>query len=395
MTIDEKIRLDAERRDFTVNALYEDSKGNIIDPTGMGFQDLVHSQLRFVGKQETFFDKNDAAEQRIAEDNLRLLRLFRFQATKDFNFNACKAHELVLKFKDDFLKNVSAERIGQEMRKMIVGDWIDKFIYDIDSSGILDIVIKGWADLRDKPCPSEWHTTPNAAVHSLEVFTTMCKLTKYLDDDLKFERRTAALMHDLGKGPCQTEDGHAYGHADKSAELAAETLKNLWRIDKKASANILDMIKVHMDAHHLYKTKSNIEVWKFLGSRHDSLGTLQLLNADNCDVPEDQDNTYKILIAKFGDPFAVTGPKVPRCLSEPSWKNSVPTLSRVYSPLPKAWITGQDLIDAGGKPGKGMKRALEVAYDFQLRSEYNETPFMKDRIIKQSIETLKQVNMNT
>ncbi|MFP6772627.1 MAG: CCA tRNA nucleotidyltransferase [Alphaproteobacteria bacterium] len=60
---------DAARRDFTINAIYADSGGQVFDPVG-GRADLAAGRVRFVG---------DAAR-RIAEDKLRILRFFRFQA---------------------------------------------------------------------------------------------------------------------------------------------------------------------------------------------------------------------------------------------------------------------------------------------------------------------------
>ncbi|MBM3487667.1 MAG: CCA tRNA nucleotidyltransferase [Alphaproteobacteria bacterium] len=60
---------DAERRDFTMNALYGDAEGRVYDPTG-GLADLAEGRVRFVG----------SAVARIKEDVLRLLRFFRFHA---------------------------------------------------------------------------------------------------------------------------------------------------------------------------------------------------------------------------------------------------------------------------------------------------------------------------
>ena len=74
-TIDE----DAKRRDFTINALYQDKYGNIYDPTGLGENDIQYGFIRFIG---SMYD-------RCKEDNLRVLRYFRFAATltrKDGSF---------------------------------------------------------------------------------------------------------------------------------------------------------------------------------------------------------------------------------------------------------------------------------------------------------------------
>ena len=59
---------DAQRRDFTINALYEDADGRIHDPTGMGLKDIDNNILRFVGN----------AKKRLEEDPLRAYRFVRF-----------------------------------------------------------------------------------------------------------------------------------------------------------------------------------------------------------------------------------------------------------------------------------------------------------------------------
>ena len=61
---------DARRRDFTLNSLYAQRDGSIYDPTGHGVADARAGRVVFVGD----------ADQRIAEDHLRILRFFRFQA---------------------------------------------------------------------------------------------------------------------------------------------------------------------------------------------------------------------------------------------------------------------------------------------------------------------------
>ncbi len=60
---------DASRRDFTFNALYADPDGTLYDPFD-GRKDLAAAHVRFIGD----------ADQRIAEDRLRILRFFRFHA---------------------------------------------------------------------------------------------------------------------------------------------------------------------------------------------------------------------------------------------------------------------------------------------------------------------------
>jgi poly(A) polymerase len=99
---------DARRRDFTMNALYCDGAGTVFDPVG-GFPDIIERRVRFVGQ----------AEERIREDFLRILRFFRFQARYGHGdpdadgLAACVALQ-------EGLENLSAERIRQEMLKLLV-----------------------------------------------------------------------------------------------------------------------------------------------------------------------------------------------------------------------------------------------------------------------------------
>lgn len=98
---------DAERRDFTLNALYCDMEGELFDPIG-GAEDCLGGVVRFIG---------DAAR-RIAEDRLRVYRFFRFTAShgnERFDEDGLEAVTAAA----GTLSELSAERVGAEMRRMI------------------------------------------------------------------------------------------------------------------------------------------------------------------------------------------------------------------------------------------------------------------------------------
>ncbi len=100
---------DAQRRDFTMNALYAAPDGTVADPLG-GLPDLRARRVRFI----------DDAGQRIREDYLRILRFFRFHAwygDPDAGIDAdglaaCADHI-------EGIARQSRERIGHEMRKLL------------------------------------------------------------------------------------------------------------------------------------------------------------------------------------------------------------------------------------------------------------------------------------
>ena len=102
----DRIEDDAARRDFTMNALYADASGAVLDPV-QGLPDLHSRTLRFVG----------APADRIREDYLRILRFFRFLAW--YADHAAPGTIEAITAEQGGLPRVSAERIGAEMRKLL------------------------------------------------------------------------------------------------------------------------------------------------------------------------------------------------------------------------------------------------------------------------------------
>lgn len=124
---------DAARRDFTMNALYADASGRVIDPLG-GLPDLNSRRVRFIGK----------AQDRIAEDYLRILRFFRFAAwygDPDLGFDpdalAAIADGL------DGLSGLSRERIGAEMKKLLSAPDPAPAVGSMEQTGVLLAVLPG------------------------------------------------------------------------------------------------------------------------------------------------------------------------------------------------------------------------------------------------------------
>ena len=99
---------DAARRDFTINAMYEDGSGKLHDFFD-GVSDLKARRLRFVGDPQT----------RIREDYLRILRWFRFWSRFDFTTDA--GAQQAVRDHASGLRQVSQERITHEMRQMLSG----------------------------------------------------------------------------------------------------------------------------------------------------------------------------------------------------------------------------------------------------------------------------------
>lgn len=139
-------REDAERRDFTINAMFVDQEGNLWDYFG-GRDDLANGLIRFVGD----------ARMRIAEDYLRILRFFRFYArygNRDYvlNENAPEAFNIGLKAIKESLSGIptlSVERIWMELRGLLSVDKPSDAVELMVRLGVWDAVL---------PEASEWRT---------------------------------------------------------------------------------------------------------------------------------------------------------------------------------------------------------------------------------------------
>ena len=98
---------DAERRDFTINALYATADGEVVDLVG-GIADIESRAVRFIGDAET----------RIREDYLRILRFFRFFAWYGAGRPDAEGLKACARLKDG-LDRLSAERVWSELKKLL------------------------------------------------------------------------------------------------------------------------------------------------------------------------------------------------------------------------------------------------------------------------------------
>ncbi|EAQ04031.1 polyA polymerase family protein [Pseudooceanicola batsensis HTCC2597] len=127
---------DAARRDFTMNALYATPEGEIVDPLG-GLPDLRARRLRFVGEPAA----------RIIEDYLRILRFFRFFAWYGDPSQGMDPEALAaIAGHVDGLSRLSRERVGHEMRKLLMAPDPSFAVAAMRQAGALSAVLPGSDD---------------------------------------------------------------------------------------------------------------------------------------------------------------------------------------------------------------------------------------------------------
>ncbi|MGY8644513.1 MAG: CCA tRNA nucleotidyltransferase [Candidatus Poseidoniales archaeon] len=123
----DKIEDDLARRDFTINAMAIDENWNIIDIFD-GKKDLQQNILRSVGN----------ADERIAEDGLRIMRAFRFLDGEGTIRTLDRDLELAIIENKNMLENVSNERIGDEIKKILSKNNSKEILAIMEKTGVLN-----------------------------------------------------------------------------------------------------------------------------------------------------------------------------------------------------------------------------------------------------------------
>lgn len=131
-----RVEDDARRRDFTMNALYADPSGAVLDPLG-GLPDLMARRVRFI----------EDAGARIAEDYLRILRFFRFHAWYGDDAHGPDQNALsAIAEATDGLAQLSRERVGSEIRKLLSAADPAPAVAAMRACGVLTRILPGAED---------------------------------------------------------------------------------------------------------------------------------------------------------------------------------------------------------------------------------------------------------
>ena len=202
---------DLQRRDLTINAIAQDSDGNIIDPYN-GQADLDNKVLRHV---------SDA----FCEDPVRVLRVARF-AARYAHLGFTVAEETMQLMKTMVLKKevdaLVAERVWQEMQKALGEKNPEEFIKVLKECGALKRILPEIDILFGIPQPEKYHPEIDTGIHTLMALQQACILSN--DKTVRF----AALCHDLGKGATAKETWPSHhGHEQLGVDIIKATCKRL------------------------------------------------------------------------------------------------------------------------------------------------------------------------
>ena len=251
------IEQDLARRDFTVNAMAYSPYRGFADPFG-GREDLKNGSLRAVGDPTL----------RFTEDALRILRGVRFAAR--YSLTPEPGTLEAMKKLAPLMDNLARERVFDELSKLLL----------CTSATHLNT----FAPILAQAIPELGSTIgfdQHSHHHTYDVFIHTAFVVEGVPATLPL--RWAALLHDVGKPLCFTLDeqgqGHFYGHAEKSAEMADAVLRRL-KSPTELREDAVFLIKKHMTPLHADKKILRRRLSQYGEKRLNML--LQLQKVDFC-----------------------------------------------------------------------------------------------------------------
>lgn len=339
---------DLKRRDFTINAMaYNDEEG-VIDIFG-GREDLSNKLIRCVGEPAERFD----------EDALRILRAVRFAAQLGFSID--EPTKKAMKNQAKYLHDISAERIREELTKLIISDNPSMLVTAYET-GITKEFLYEFDLMMNTP-----QNNPN---HIYSVGMHTIKVMEHVPKDVAL--RYAALLHDVGKPDCRTTDengtDHFYGHQEKSSNMAYDILKRL-KFDNETIEKVTKLV-----LYHDYGIAGDVGIKSFrrflakLGI--DNFDDFIIIrNADRLGQSDYNQDKKKENIAKLKNMYD-------KVISE----NQCLTIRDLK-------IDGKDLIELGMKPGRELgivlKSLLEQVLDEPSLNEKNKLLQLAKNMIKE------------
>ncbi len=321
-------RQDVLRRDFTVNGLLLDPlapgslEDEVLDYVG-GRRDLEAGIVRTIG----------SAEQRFAEDKLRLLRAIRFAAR--FRFRIEEQTWAAIRRLHGGIMEVSRERIREEILKILTEGGAAHGMRLLDESGMLADLLPEVAAMKGVEQPPEFHPEGDVWTHTL-------LMLEGLPPGPSPTLALGVLLHDIGKPPTfRVADRIRFdNHAPVGAVMAGQICERL-RLSRRDTEQVVALVENHLRFKDVMNMRpSTLKRFMQMDRFREHLDLHRL----DCASSHGYLDNYEF---------------VKRKLEEMPEEELRPT------PL----LAGDDLIAAGYQPGPPFKEMLRAALDAQMEGE--------------------------
>jgi poly(A) polymerase len=316
------IEEDAQRRDFTVNALFYDPENETVLDFVNGLSDLEKKIIRCVGKPD----------ERFQEDHLRLLRAIRFSSQLDFSIDAETLASIGRNA--HLISTVSPERIRSEMDRLLCHKRRGDGLEQLHRSGLMDVLFPELVAMVGCEQPAEFHPEGDVWIHTLLVMKQLRSPS--------FALALGTLLHDVGKPPTQTfEDRIRFNRHEKVGEEMAMNICGRLRCSNHDTERVTWLVSQHMRVAHIPEMRDSKR--KRLLREEGFSDLLELFRAD-CLGSHGQLDLYGWIL---------------------EYQEAAPE----ESIRPHLLVTGDHLIDWGYTPGPLFKEILTATEDAQLEGE--------------------------
>lgn len=343
VTFTRNIRDDVSRRDFTMNGIAYNPKQGYFDEFG-GAEDIKAGVIRCIGKPE----------KRFREDALRILRGLRFSASLGFEIEENTAR--AMHDTRELLNKISAERVFSELCGLLTGRNSHRNIFRVltEFRDIAAVIIPEFRECTGFVQHSRFHCFD---VYEHCVMSAQKAAEISAGSECRLPLTLAMLLHDIGKPQRFTlgEDGegHFYGHAAVSADIAEDILRRL-KCSNALRERVCTIVRYH-DV-HLSDTDKSVR---------------RLLRKYGLETVRD------ICLAHICDDSAKTPECAGRC---GEWRA---VLSRAEALAPSCCLTLKDLAVDGKalsglmEPCPEMGKALKFLLDEVINGNFpNEREFL-------------------
>ena len=312
---------DVLRRDFTINALLLDPanlNGAVIDFVG-GLADLQAGIIRAIGDPE----------QRFEEDHLRMLRAVRFAAR--FGFEIDPGTMAAIQKLHQRIVRISPERVRDELVRILTEGAPRRGFELLDASGLLADILPEVAVMKGVQQPPEFHPEGDVWTHTLIMLEGLRDPTPTL--------ALGVLLHDVGKpGTFRIAERIRFdGHVELGERIARDILTRL-RFSNADNDQVIALISNHMRFSHVTEMRDS-KLKRML--RMDRFEEHLELHRLDCASSHGHLDNYQFAKAKF--------------------EESPPEVLR-----PPRLLSGDDLKEAGYRPGPAFSLMLEAVEDAQL-----------------------------